>query len=202
MHTPDTAPHAPHPAPTVLAMTASTRIVIWVFCAGAGVLLGFILPWLLGFIAGWPLPYLDVLKFLASFDAPAMVLGRPVVLGAIGLIIALVITHESPSLTIDAEQILVRTGDDTRSIARELVGGVYRTGGKVRIESPAGRVLFHDDVEGGRQAIAAAFQSHGYPWEGVETPRSGGAGGTGRTVDAERGGSAASGASAASEAPA
>lgn len=156
--------------PTVLTMTPGTKAVLWLFCSGAGVLLGFVLPWLLQYVASWPLPYLDVLKFLASFDAPAMVFGRPAVLGAVGLVIALVITHESATLTISDERIIVQTGDDARTIARELVGGVYRTGGKVRIESAAGRVLFHDDVEGGRTAIAAAFTRHGYPWEGTTPP--------------------------------
>lgn len=156
------------PDETVLRMTASTKVVVWLFCAGVGVALGFLLPWLLQYIASWPIPYIDVLKFLGSFDAPVMVVGRPAVLAVVGLVIAFLITWDSAQLTIDDGRILVRKGDDTRIIERAAVAGVHRHGGKVRIESKEGRVLFDDDVEGGRKAIAEAFLRHGYPWEGAE----------------------------------
>lgn len=153
---------------TVLRMDVATKILVWVVCGAAGVGLGLVLPWLLQNLSTWPIPYLDVLKFLGSFDAPIMVIGRPVVLGAIGLVIAFFLTYHSAILTIGDERIVVREGDDERVIERRQIAGVYRHGQKVRVESPEGRVLFDDDVEGGRKAIAAAFLRHGYPWEGSE----------------------------------
>lgn len=153
---------------TVLRMTEGTRVLVWAVLGGAGVGLGFVLPWLLQHVATWPIPYLDVLKFLGSFDAPLMVIGRPAVLGIIGLVVAFFVTYESAELTISDDRIRIREGDDARVVERAQVGGVYRRGGKVRIESPEGRVLFDDDVEGGRRVIAEAFARHGYPWEGVE----------------------------------
>ncbi|GAA1629103.1 hypothetical protein [Leucobacter chromiireducens] len=160
---------------TVLRMTAADKVLVWGVCGGAGVGLGFALPWLLQHVATWPIPYLDVLKFLGSFEHPLMVAGRPAVLGIIGLVIAFVITSQSAVLTLSDRQIQIREGDDVRVVAREQVGGVYRHGGKVRIESVAGRVLFDDDVEGGKAVIAAAFTRHGYPWESVDarTPPAG-----------------------------
>lgn len=44
---------------------------------------------------------------------------------------------------------------------------VRRAGGKVVIESPGGRTLFRDDVEGDASTIRAAFLDAGYPWEGA-----------------------------------
>ena len=171
-----TTPHAtPRITETVLRMTAGTKVFVWAALGALGVALGFALPWLLQRVSSWPIPYLDALKFLGSFDAPAMVFGRPAVLGAVGLVIAFFITHESAELTITDAQILIRTGDDARVVTREQVGGVYRRGGKVRIESPEGRVLFNDDVEGGKLAIERAFTRHGYPWESVDPRRAGGA---------------------------
>ncbi|MFJ4186147.1 hypothetical protein [Kitasatospora sp. NPDC089509] len=43
----------------------------------------------------------------------------------------------------------------------------------MRIESPVGRVLFDDDVEGRPAVIAEAFCRHGYPWEGARTAAGG-----------------------------
>ncbi|TDP94282.1 hypothetical protein EDF62_0696 [Leucobacter luti] len=156
-------------AESVLRMQLGTRVGVWLVCSGAGVALGYVLPWVLQHLSTWPIPYLDVLTFLGSFEHPVMVIGRPAVLGLVGLICAFVITSQSAELTLSAERIQIREGDDAREIARENVGGVYRHGSKVRIESVAGRVLFDDDVEGGREAIAAAFTRHGYPWESVHT---------------------------------
>ncbi|MCK7621622.1 hypothetical protein MUU72_00460 [Streptomyces sp. RS10V-4] len=152
-------------AETVLRMTPGTKAVVWGLCTAAGAGLGLAVPWLLDFAARHPIPYADTVRFLGSFDSPAVVVGRPVLLAAAGLVIGLLLTHHSAVLRISDERITVTTGDETRVIAREQVGGVYRHGEKVRIESPVGRVLFDDDVEGGKAAVAAAFRRHGYPWE-------------------------------------
>lgn len=153
---------------TVLGLTASDRVFVWVVGGGAGAALGFLLPWLLQYVSKWPIPYIDILKFIGSFDAPIMVVGRPVVLGVIGLVIAFFITHESAILRITDAEIVVEEGEDRRVIPREVVAGVYRRGGKVRIDSAEGRVLYDGDVEGKRSAVSAAFIEHGYPWENVE----------------------------------
>lgn len=160
-----------HPTPnhTVLEMTQSTKIFVWLALGGAGVGLGLALPWLLQNAANWPIPYLDVLKFLGTIDSPLMVFGRPAMLGLVGLVVAFFITHEAAKLTLTDAEIRITEGDDSRIVTREQVGGVYRKGGKVRIESPEGRVLFNDDVEGGGARIAEAFIAHGYPWEGTLT---------------------------------
>ncbi|MBO1420044.1 hypothetical protein [Streptomyces sp. FH025] len=154
-------------AVTELRMTLSTRVVVWLFCGAVGAGLGFAVPWLLRFAARHPIPYADTVKFLGSFDSPAMVIGRPALLALAGLVVGLFVTYHSATLHISDETITITEGDDTRVIARDQVGGVFRHGGKVRIESPAGRVLFDDDVEGGRAAISSAFRRHGYPWEGA-----------------------------------
>lgn len=158
-------------AQTTLKMSVGDKIFVWVTCGALGLVLGLALPWLLSHVASWPIPFIEYLKFLGSFDSPLMVFGRPAVLVLIGLIIAFVITHESPELVITDASIQVKEGDDLRTIEREQVAGVFRRSGKVRIESPTGRVLFDGDVSTKRDATAAAFISHGYPWEGARTSK-------------------------------
>ena len=152
---------------TTLKMTVGDKVFVWLTCGVLGLALGLALPWLLSHIASWPIPFIEYLKFLGSFDNPLMVFGRPAVLVVVGLIIAFVITYESPELTITDQTIQVKEGDDLRTIEREQVAGVYRRSGKVRIESPSGRVLFEGDVSTKREATADAFIAHGYPWEGT-----------------------------------
>ncbi|MFJ9842921.1 hypothetical protein ACIRYZ_21080 [Kitasatospora sp. NPDC101155] len=154
-------------AETELRMPLDTKVVIWVFCGAAGAGLGFAVPWLLQSAAKHPIPYADTVRFLGSFDSPAMVIGRPVLLAVIGLVIGLFLTYHSATLRITDRSITIIEGDDTRVIARDQVGGVFHRGGKVRIESPVGRVLFDDDVEGKKAVIAKAFRRHHYPWEGA-----------------------------------
>ncbi|MER7842811.1 hypothetical protein ABTZ03_02545 [Kitasatospora sp. NPDC096077] len=161
------------PTETELRMPLDTKVVIWVFCGVAGAGLGFAVPWLLRFAAEHPIPYADTVRFLGSFDSPAMVIGRPALLAAVGLLIGLFLTHHAATLRISDERITIVEGDDTRVIARDQIGGVFRRGGKVRIESPVGRVLFDDDVEGRPAVIAEAFCRHGYPWEGARAAAGG-----------------------------
>lgn len=151
---------------TRLAMSLGTKAVVWAVGGAAGAALGFAIPWLGGFAARHPIPYQGFVEFLVSFDAPLMVVGRPVVLAGVGVLIALFLTYHSADLTITDTTITIVEGDDTRVITREQVGGVFRKNGKVTIETREGRTLFSDDVEGGRARIADAFRTHGYPWEG------------------------------------
>lgn len=153
---------------TTLKMTTGDKVFVWLCCAGLGLGLGLALPWLLSHVANWPIPFIEYLKFLGSFDNSLMVVGRPAVLVLVGLVVAFVITHESPELTIRERTIQVKEGDDLRTIDREQVAGVYRRNGKVRIESHTGRVLFEGDVSTKKSDIAEAFLRYGYPWEGAE----------------------------------
>lgn len=112
---------------------------------------------------GWPFP--GPLRLVASFDSTWLVWGRPLIGAAVGLAAGALVVHLSPVLHVGAEAIIVQTGADRRRIARELVGGVYRERGKVVIQAREGRTLFRGDVEGGKEAVRAAFVDHGYPWE-------------------------------------
>ena len=154
------------PRETRLYMTPSTKIFLWGTGVLIGAALGFAIPWLGRFAADHPIPYKGVVEFLVSFESPIMVIGRPVTLAVVGFLIALFLTYHSPDLRITDDTITIIEGDDTRVISRAQVGGVFRKNGKVTIESPEGRTLFSDDVEGKRAEIAEAFRSHGYPWEG------------------------------------
>ncbi|MBM6401811.1 YqeB family protein [Phycicoccus sonneratiae] len=135
---------------------------------GVGVAAGLVLPWLAGFAAdhGW-VPFGGPVRWLGSFDEPWLVWGRPLIGLALGLAFAAWVVVSSPVLHVAPDEVRVeRRGSVERVIARSTVDGVHRAGSKVVIESPGGRVLFRDDVEGDRDAVREAFVAAGYPWEG------------------------------------
>lgn len=139
-----------------------------VLVAGAGLVLGALAAVLLPILAYWAegrgLPFPGPLRFLASFDSAWLVWGRPVIGAVGGLVAGVLVVHLSPVLYVDADAIVVEKGDDRRRITREQVGGVYRERSNVVIAAKEGRTLFEGDVEGGRDAVRAAFVDHGYPW--------------------------------------
>lgn len=140
-----------------------------VFVGAVGLVLGAMAAGLLPILAhwaqgrGWPFP--GPVRFLASFDSAWLVWGRPAIGAVVGLVAAVLVVGLSPVLYIDTDGIEVEKGNDRRRIAREQVGGVYQERGKVVIVAKEGRILFQGDVEGGRDAVRAAFVQRGYPWE-------------------------------------
>ncbi len=146
---------------------AGRSFVVALF-GGGGLVVGLALPWLAGVVddRGW-VPFGGPLRFLASFDEPWLVWGRPLLGLALGLAFAAWAVTSSAVLLIGPTEIRVeRRGEVDRVIPRETVDGVHRRGSKVVIETAAGRVLFSDDVEGDHAAVREAFVGAGYPWEG------------------------------------
>jgi NADH:ubiquinone oxidoreductase subunit 5 (subunit L)/multisubunit Na+/H+ antiporter MnhA subunit len=132
----------------------------------AGVAAGIGLPYAWKLIGEWEwVPFHGPMKSLMSPHAPWVMIVRPLILAALGLVVALVIIDEVPEVTLTGEEIQVKKGRDTRTIRRGQVAGIYQERSKVIIESSQGRRLFHDNIEGGRQRVRDAFIAHGYPWE-------------------------------------
>ena len=135
-------------------------------CAGLGVLLGLVIRPIASFATGleW-VPFQGPLRLIASADHP-WVGWFLAVLGVLaGLVFAAVIIHESPVLHVGPDQIRVDQVGQVRTIRREQVATVFRDGSKVVLETAQGRTLFRGDIEGGRDAVREAFQTHGYPWD-------------------------------------
>ncbi len=142
------------------------RALVFSACAAIGIGLGFVVPVLAGWAASLPwMPFQGPLQLIGSFDQGWLVWGRPLIGALLGLAFAGYIVSQSAVLTLADSLITVRTGKNVTTIQREKVDGVRHSGGKVTIVNSSGRELFAGDVEGDRDAIAAAFKKHGYPWE-------------------------------------
>lgn len=144
------------------------RAMVYLLFGVPGAGLGALLPYVAGWVSELPwAPFQGPLELLASFDAPWLVWGRPVLGLIVGLLFAAWVVQRSPVLHLTGEEIRVeRGGDVERVIPGTKVDAVYRRGAKVVIETDTGRELFHDEVEGDKAAVRDAFVSQGYPWEG------------------------------------
>ncbi|WFR72373.1 hypothetical protein P9209_29180 [Prescottella defluvii] len=149
-----------------LAMDNAGKALVFLVCIALGVTAGFLLPWLGGIAADYPIPFGGAIEALASFDNPAPTAGRPLIGAAAGVVFAMVLIGRSPQYTVTDDCIRIRIGNDSRRLPRTKVAGVYRQDGKLIIESAEGRRLFEGDVEGSRDHVKSAFVQHGYPWEG------------------------------------
>ncbi|CAM3509037.1 hypothetical protein OCAE111667_13350 [Occultella aeris] len=161
------SPTGDEPA-TVLAMGAEDKWLVAVVGAALGVGVGFLLPWLGTVAARYPIPFAGPIEFLSSFEAPVLVVLRPVIGALVGLVVAAVVISGSPRITVSPVEILIAKGDDERRIERSQVAGVYREGGALVIDSVEGRQLYKGDVEAPRAAVRDAFVAHGYRWEMVD----------------------------------
>jgi hypothetical protein len=161
-------PTGDRPGATVLAMGTQDKWLVAVIGAALGVGVGFLLPWLGTVAARYPIPFAGPIELLSSFEAPALVVLRPVIGAAVGLVVAAVVISGSPRITVTDAEILIAKGDDERRIERAQVAGVYRDGGALVIDSVEGRQLYNGDVEAPRAAVRDAFVAHGYRWEMVD----------------------------------
>ncbi|TDE98906.1 hypothetical protein EXU48_01540 [Occultella glacieicola] len=160
-------PSSDEPA-TVLAMGTQDKWLVAVIGAALGVGVGFLLPWLGTVAARYPIPFAGPIEHLSSFEAPELMVLRPVIGALVGLVVAAVVISGSPRITVSGAEIRIVKGDDERRIERAQVAGVYREGSALMIDSVEGRQLYKGDVEAPRVKVRDAFVAHGYPWEMVD----------------------------------
>ena len=144
------------------------RAFILVLFVAGGLALGFLLPLLARWASDLPwVPLRGPLELISSFEAGWLVWGRPV-LGAAAAPGSPSPSSATPrSSTSRTTRFASRRQDRSSASSRETkVDGVHRVGSNTVIENSRGRVLFQGDVEGGTDALRAAFLRHGYPWEG------------------------------------
>ncbi|WP_446664950.1 YqeB family protein [Flexivirga sp. B27] len=142
--------------------------VLWmvaIFGVLAGGLLG-AAPWIARWLRDIPaVPFHAALDQLASFDQPWSHVARPALGIVLGVGAALVIVLTAHRLEVYDDHLVIRRGDDRRSIARDDIVGIHRDGKKIVIDGKQGRRIFADEVEAKAQQVRAAFLDRGYPYE-------------------------------------
>ncbi len=156
---------AQQPQAATFALGRADVIVIGLACIGIGVALGFFLPALGSIAATFPIPFGDVIEKLSRFDQAWVVIARPIIGGALGLIAAFVISASTTPLVIDEHGIIIGRDDDhPLRISRASFSTAYFADGKLVVVTEGGHQAFKGDIEGKKAAIAEAFTSRGYRW--------------------------------------
>lgn len=160
----DSTAQQPHAAET-FAPTRTDVVIIGLVCLGIGVALGFFLPALGSIAAKFPIPFGDVIEKLSRFDQAWVVIARPIIGGALGLIAAFFIASSTTPLRIDEHRITIGRDDNhPLHISRASFSTAYFADGKLVVVTEGGHQAFKGDVEGKKAAIAEAFTSRGYRW--------------------------------------
>ena len=168
MHQPqqknDFTAQRPHATET-FALSRTDVVVIGLVCIGIGVALGFFLPALGSIAATFPIPFGDVIEKLSRFDQAWVVIARPIIGGALGLIATFAIAASSTPLRVDDHGITIGRDDNhPLHISRASFSTAYFADGKLVVVTKGGHQAFKGDVEGKKDAIAEAFTSRGYRW--------------------------------------
>ena len=160
----DSTAQQPHAAET-FAPSRTDVVIIGLVCLGIGVALGFFLPALGSIAATFPIPFGDVIEKLSRFDQAWVVIARPIIGGALGLIAAFFIASSTTPLRIDEHRITIGRDDNhPLHISRASFSTAYFADGKLVVVTEGGHQAFKGDVEGKKAAIAEAFTSRGYRW--------------------------------------
>lgn len=160
----DSTAQQPHAAET-FAPTRTDVVIIGLVCLGIGVALGFFLPALGSIAAKFPIPFGDVIEKLSRFDQAWVVIARPIIGGALGLLAAFFIASSTTPLRIDEHRITIGRDDNhPLHISRASFSTAYFADGKLVVVTEGGHQAFKGDVEGKKAAIAEAFTSRGYRW--------------------------------------
>lgn len=151
---------------TELRMSDADRVWTFVLLAGGGAALLLVLPWLLDLVSGFPwVPFEDVARWVAGFDAPWAWAARLAAGAAVGGALAVLTIVDEHRVVVRDEELVLVHGRDRRTAARDQVVGVYLDGRRLVVDGTQGRRLFHERLEAPRHQVREAFLAHAYPWE-------------------------------------
>ncbi len=156
------------PSADVLAMPKSDQVVI---AAGAPVILvglAWALPWLLDLALGLPfVPWRRRFELADSLtdNVSSWVLSGIAIV--IGLVVAAVLIHVEPKLTVTRDQLTLAKGDNEQHFPREQVGSVHLDKKILVLRGPDGSELVSQKLSATPADVRAALDRHGWqvtPW--------------------------------------
>ncbi|GAB3498588.1 YqeB family protein [Amycolatopsis cihanbeyliensis] len=129
--------------------------------AGAGWLLRRLADWALGL--AW-IPFQGPLELIDSVPEPHLTIGVIVVGALAGLVLGFVAQHESLTVTVTPDRVVLDREDTEREFDRAQISAVFREGDRLVLLGRRGEELANHPSELSTAHYAAAFREHGYPW--------------------------------------
>lgn len=144
---------------------AWVRYGLWIVFPLVGGVLGWFLPGFAEWVVDLPdLPGKGPFRLVAAFPrGPATLVAAGVGVAA-GLLLALVAAVERLTVTVTRDTVTLTRGDTSSVVPRERVWGAFADGTHLVIVDRDGAEPAREKHDLSRDALAAAFRGHGYPW--------------------------------------
>ena len=145
--------------------STATRLVRWAGLPVAGA----VVVWLLKLLANWAVtlswvPFRGPLELVDSVPEPWATVGALGVGLVAGLVLSLISHGERLSVTVTADNVRIVGDEYDRTFARADVSAVFVDRSKLVLLGTDTAELVRRPSELDVQALAAAFDRHGYPW--------------------------------------
>lgn len=150
---------------TVVAESTSARVLTWILLPAGGAVLGWLLQLLAGWLATWRyMVFRGPLELIGSIPAPWDTIGSLGVGLLAGLVLAAMVAHESLTVAVDDDTVMLEGSDRVSTFRREEVSAVFVDRKQLVLLGADTGELDRRPCELNRDQLAEAFRAHGYPW--------------------------------------
>lgn len=144
---------------------AESPLIVVVACTLLGAALGGLLPLLAGLLLKlkWA-PFKGPAELLTSVPEPCLTLGAVGLGTLLGLLLAFLALHESLSVRITDDLLVLTVRDTTHEIPRQDVASAHRDGKQLVLLAHDGTELAREDSDLPWNRLSTALTAHGYRW--------------------------------------
>ncbi|GGX47850.1 YqeB family protein [Streptomyces chartreusis] len=148
-----------------VAVLKESAWVLTLFCVVCGALVGGVVTLLAEWLVrlSWG-PLQGPARLLTSVPEPWQSVGSVGVGAALGLVVGFIAVHESLSVRVSADRVVLGIRDSSQEFARDQVGLVVRDGKQLVLLGPDGMEIAREECGLPWARLAEAFAAHGYRW--------------------------------------
>ncbi len=152
----------PERGATVIAESAW---VLTLFCLGCGAVAGGVVTLLAEWLVrlSWA-PLQGPARLLTSVPEPWQSVGAVGVGAVLGLVVGFIAVHESLSVRVSADRVVLGIRDSSQEFGRDEIGLVVRDGKQLVLLGPDGMEVAREDCGLPWTRLSEAFAAHGYRW--------------------------------------
>jgi len=150
---------------TAVGFGAAAGMMLFGGFGAAGVALGFLVPYIAGWLARLPwAPFQGPARLISHFDGTWLRLALMAPGGIAGLAVAFIAVRELLTAVIDDSEVRFEKDGKRRAFARSEIAAVFVDGKQLVVLGTSGHELLRENTDEPAKAWAAAFRKHGYPW--------------------------------------
>ena len=156
--------------PTVLSLSRSDRLVVWIGLPALGLLAAAGLPvlarWALDLGIG--LPFGVVFRIVGAIDTPWEIGLHALLWGGLGLLAASELVRRAPSATVGMGEVALESDGRRRTLGRGEIEAVFLDGDALVLLDRESREAFRCEKPARAATTRQVFQQYGYPWRDTD----------------------------------